>query len=336
MFKINLFIFISVLSLSNVSLADKKDHTLSFQFENDFFGGGTDRHFSHGTRFELLSEPLQWVTNLADKLPWFDSNTGSGPEDGLEGRGSISIGQSIYTPENTYTSELVPDERPYAGWLYIGFGLMANQGNEHYDRYDKLQLEIGVVGPMSYAEEVQKFIHSVLGNHMPQGWDHQLKNEPGIVLYYEQAYRIFHDRKIFSLDYDIVPHLGGSLGNIFTYFNAGCTLRVGRDLKNDFGPPRINPSLPGGGAFSTDRFSWNVFAGLGGRVVLQNIFLDGNTFKDSHSVKKKILVGDLQAGFSLRWKRFGISYTQIFRTKEFKGQDSDDIFGAINMSWYFK
>lgn len=335
--KIILFGFcLCIFIVSNVSLADEKQYTMSFQFENDFFGGGTDRHFTHGVRLELLSEPIPWVTNLADKLPWFDSNRIGMAEDALEGRGSISIGQSIYTPENIDTTELVPDERPYAGWLYIGFGLMANQGNEHYDRYDKLQLEIGVIGPMSFAEDVQRFIHSIIGARIPQGWEHQLKNELGVALYYEQAYRIIPKQKIFTFEYDIVPLVGGCIGNVFTYLNAGIVLRIGKDLKKDFGPPRINPSLPGGGYFSTEKFAWDFFVGSGGRMVLQNIFLDGNTFKDSHSVNKKYLVGDVQAGFSLRWQNFRVSYTQIFRTREFKGQDSDDIFGSLNFSWHLK
>ncbi len=324
---------IILINFKSFSFADEKKYTLSLQFENDFFGGGTDRHFSHGTRIELLTEPVPWVTKLADKLPWFDSS-GSEFVNDLEGRCSISIGQNIYTPENVYTSELVPGERPYAGWLYMGLGLMANQGNEHYDRYDKVQLEIGVIGPMSFAEDVQRFIHSILGNHIPKGWEHQLKNEPGIVLYYEQAYRLIPERKVFNFEYDIVPHVGGSIGNVFTYLSAGCALRFGQDLKRDFGSPRIRPSLPSGGYFGTDKYVWNVFIGFEGRLVLQNIFLDGNTFKDSHSVDKKIMVGDIQTGFSLRWQHFGISYTQIFRTREFHGQDSDDIFGSINFSWY--
>ncbi|MDY6954103.1 MAG: hypothetical protein SWE60_21570, partial [Thermodesulfobacteriota bacterium] len=30
------------------------------QFENDFFGGGTDRHFTHGTRLSHLTKPIPW------------------------------------------------------------------------------------------------------------------------------------------------------------------------------------------------------------------------------------------------------------------------------------
>jgi hypothetical protein len=175
-----------------------------------------------------------------------------------------------------------------------------------------------------------------LALHVPEGWDNQLRNEPGLVLYYEQA-RPFKYDKIFSdLDFDIVPHFGGAIGNVFTYAAAGFIVRLGSDLGDDFGPPRIRPSLPGGSYYRPRKgINWYVFTGFQGRVVLRNIFLDGNTFSDSHSVDKKILVGDLQAGLTLFINRFRLSYTQIFRTKEFEGQDSGDIFGSLSLSYHF-
>ncbi|MBN1106560.1 MAG: lipid A deacylase LpxR family protein [Deltaproteobacteria bacterium] len=308
--------------------------TLNLQFENDFFGGGTDRHFTHGTRVECVTKPIRWITDLADMLPWFSSERAeSDPKEALRGRASISLGQNMYTPENTTATTLVSDDRPYAGWLYVGVGLAANQGSE---RYDKLELEIGVVGPASMAEKVQTFWHSLLGLQVPEGWDNQLHNEPGIVLYYEQALRLVKGRLRNGLKVDGVPHFGGAIGNVYTYGAAGFTVRLGSNLDDDFGPPRIRPSLPGSGFFQPGNgLSWYLFAGVEGRAVLRNIFLDGNTFRDSHSVDKKPLVGDLQAGLVFQWNRFRFSYTQILRTKEFDGQDRLDIFGSLTLSYHF-
>lgn len=333
--KLSVYLFLLAGAFAPVSsfAKEKEDYIISFQFENDFFGGGTDRHFSHGTRIELYTDSIPLITKWADKLPWFDSRKESEREYGtLEGRATISLGQNIYTPENTYTTNLVTGERPYAGWLYMGFGLMANQGAK---RYDKLLLEVGVVGPSSLAQDVQTFWHSMFGLHVPEGWDHQLKNEPGIVLHYEQAYRFSSEDRFLTLEYDLVPHIGGALGNVYTHGSIGYTVRLGRNLEKDFGAPRIQPGLPGGGYFTGGENNWFFFVGMQGRVVLRNIFLDGNTFKDSPSVEKKYLVGDIQTGITLRWKRIRMSYTQIMRTSEFKGQDSDDIFGSLSISFQF-
>ena len=78
---------------------------------------------------------------------------------------------------------------------------------------------------------------------------------------------------------------------------GGLTLRLGEDLQRDFGPPRVRPALAGSGMFRpTGQFSWYVFGGAEGRVVARDIFLDGNTFRDSLSVDKKRFVADFQVG----------------------------------------
>lgn len=134
----------------------------------------------------------------------------------------------------------------------------------------------------------------------------------------------------------MTPHVGGSLGNLATYLNFGATLRVGQGLARDYGPPRIRPSLPGSGFFLPhEGLGWYVYAGLDGRVVAHNIFLDGNTFRDSHSVDSKTWVGDLQAGLVLTLQRVRIAYTHIYRTKEFAGQNAGDHFGAVSISARF-
>ena len=321
-----------VLSAVTTTAAEEPGHVWSLQVENDFFGGGTDRHFTHGSRFNYLTKPIKWMTDAADKIPWFSSERAlEDTRSALQARASVSVGQSIYTPEDITKRELIKDDRPYAGWLYLGLGIVANQGTK---RYDKVELNVGIVGPWSFAEDVQRSWHSFFALSHPNGWDHQLDNELGISLLYEQARRLEKRELVKGLEYDIIPHFGGSVGNVFTYGSAGLTLRLGQDLEEDFGPPRIRPSLPGGGYFrSKTGFNWYIFAGGEGRAVLHNIFLDGNTFTDSHSVDKKPLVGDLQFGIALQIDRFRITYTQIYRSREFDGQDNGDEFGALSISY---
>jgi len=327
--------FLLINAVTGISSAEDGDgYIVTIQFENDFFGGGTDRHFTHGTRLQCLSKPVEWITKAADKVPWFSAEKAlMHPENELKARASLSLGQNIYTPENTASSELVTDDRPYAGWLYIGFGIVANQGLK---RYDKLELQVGIIGPCSGAEEVQTFWHSAFGLQVPQGWNNQLDNEPGVVLYYEQARRFGRGNIFHGLGVDIIPRFGGSIGSVFTHAASGFTLRLGPDLQYDFGTPRIRPSLPGGGYFRRKKgFTWYLFTGLEGRAVLRNVFLDGNSFSSSHSVDKEYFVGDLQAGIAFQINRLRLSYTQIFRTKEFEKQNKVDIFGALSLSYHF-
>ncbi|MBK19629.1 MAG: hypothetical protein CMM52_12415 [Rhodospirillaceae bacterium] len=145
-------------------------------------------------------------------------------------------------------------------------------------------------------------------------------------------------RKIGGLDADFTPHAGVSLGNVLTQASVGFTVRVGGNLRNhdDYGPPRIRPSLPGSDYFvRSDGLSWYLFFGADGRGVLHNIFLDGNTFSSSHSVSKKPFVGDIQGGVAVIWGRTRLAYTHIFRTKEFDSQDDTDQFGSVSLSFIF-
>jgi len=113
-------------------------------------------------------------------------------------------------------------------------------------------------------------------------------------------------------------------------------LRLGNNLKNDIGPPNISPGFPGAAFFSPAKGgrSWYLFAGLEARAVAQNIFLDGNTFTDSHSVDKKPLVLDLQYGAAYQRNNMRFSYSHVIRSKEFDDQEENASFGSLNFSFF--
>jgi lipid A 3-O-deacylase len=306
---------------------------ITLQFSNDMFGG-SDAHFTHGTRFSALS-PDEFVPDFVEDagraLPLF-------PEGGKL-RVTYSLGQDIFTPERIEERDLIEDDRPYAGWTYLGIGLVSENG----DRLDNLELNVGMVGPASLADKVQTEYHKLINIQVPEGWDNQLHNEPGIVLYYERKWRNLWEVKVTDLvvldelAIDVTPHLGGALGNVYTYGAGGLTLRLGEDLPNDYGPPRLRPALPGSDYFRPDDwFGWYFFAGAEGRAVLRNIFLDGNTFRDSHSVDKYPMVLDLQAGIAISLgERVRLAYTHLWRTREFREQDAPDQFGTLSISVRF-
>ena len=106
--------------------------------------------------------------------------------------------------------------------------------------------------------------------------------------------------------FDIITHYGASLGNVITQANAGFELRAGWNVPKDFGETLLgrsgNTNAPNNeGKIRWDEgFSIYLFTGVDGKVVGRNIFLDGNTFSDSHSVDKETFVGDWVAGSSIR------------------------------------
>lgn len=313
---------------------------VSLSIENDLFTrNNQDQHYTNGIRLAFVSpedtapEP---VLSAAKAVPFFASNGRI--------RTSYAIGQSMYTPNDITIAENQPNDRPWAGLLYGSVGLLSDtglqrEGDSDYSRIDTLELTLGVVGPASFADNTQKVVHKMIDSPDPQGWDNQIKNEPIVNLAYERKYRSWFEGDVLGLEYDATPHAGFMLGNAYTNAELGTMFRLGFDLPADYGPPRIRPSLPGSDFFAPDTEGFPVsgylFAGAAGRWVLRDITLDGNTFKDSNSIDKEPLVGDLQIGFAIIVGQARFTYTHVYRTAEFEGQDKGDQFGSLSMSVRF-
>lgn len=295
----------------------------SFIVENDLFNN-SDRHYTNGVRLDwspgTTSTP-DWALVIARQVPLF-------PKEGVVRHG-YSFGQSMFTPRDITIVNPPTDDRPYAGWLYGTIGM----GVETERQLDQFALTLGMVGPVSLAEQGQKIMHKILVSDKPRGWDTQLRNEPGIVVTYQRSWRALVTKTLLGNDLDLTPHMGGALGNVYTYANTGLTMRYGKSLPLDYGPPRIQPSIPGSSYIvSTGGFKWYLFAGFECRAVARNIFLDGNSFRGGRSVDKEPLVGDLQFGSVLTWQAMLLSYTHVLRTREFESQRERDGFGAISLS----
>ena len=325
--------------------------SLTLQFENDRIAN-TDRHYTHGTRLSWISESNQERPAEFDLLPVllnpFDDHDGDA--DRSTWRTGVALGQNIYTPERIAESAVIEGDRPYAGWLYLGLSLYNEKrlrpGETGWNKWDKLntwELNVGVVGPLSYAEDVQTIVHEYIQVTRPNGWDHQLSNEPGLALHYEWKFR--HRARLDTADggdtrfgralsFDIMPHYGLSLGNVDTSLRIGGMLRAGYNMPDDFGSPHIRPSLSGPGYIDTkDDVGAYLFAGVEQRAILHTIFLDGNTFSKSHSVPKRRFVSDFSFGGVIVYGRVSVAYTHVIRTREFSGQSRPDRFGSISLSY---
>ncbi|MDR3528520.1 MAG: lipid A deacylase LpxR family protein [Rhizomicrobium sp.] len=302
----------------------EKAGVLSVIWENDIFFK-TDRDYTNGAEISYTTPPndnIDAIVGFARVLPLF--------ADQGEVRTSYSIGQDIFTPLHTALTVPLPSERPYAGFSYLSLGLM--QANP--DRLDQLELQLGVVGPMALAKESQFWVHSIIADVKPKGWHYQLHNEPAVNLYYERSLKVIPRQSLLGVVLDIEPHLGGAVGTVYDYLNAGAMARLGFNLPDDFGPLRMQPALPGSSYFEPEAgFSAYAFAGVDCRVMGRNIFLDGNNWRASPSVDKDRFVGDLTVGAAVTFSHMRLAFTHVFRTREYKTQTSSDQFGAVSLSF---
>jgi lipid A 3-O-deacylase len=309
---------------AQTSAAAEPSPALSLMFENDIFFN-SDRDYTNGIELTYTTRPSENVdamVSLARALPLFATH-------GLV-RTSYSIGQSIFTPKHTELEVPLATERPYAGFAYLTLGLMEANPN----RLDQLSVQLGVVGPMAGARESQAWIHSIIDDLKPKGWHYQLHNEPAFNITYDRSMKIIPPQSLLGVVLDVEPHFGGAVGTVYDYANVGAMVRLGFNLPDDFGPPRIEPNLPGSSFFEpTGGFSLYAFAGVDGRAIARNIFLDGNTWRDSPSVDKNWWVGDLTVGAAMTFSGLRIAFTHVLRTREYKTQDRSAQYGAVNVSF---
>ncbi len=336
-------LFFSLLLSALAARAAEDPWTFNLYFENDLFGE-TDQNYTNGIRLSWVSPDTDsyvqddifpsWVRAVNRKLRFFNHVDAQ-----LEHNLVISFGQLMYTPSNTEATALVRDERPYAGYLYTTFAYHTRSANQ----LDTLELSLGIVGPAAQGEEAQDFIHDLRGFKKYNGWDNQLRNEPGLTFLYE------HKRRLFSaplwstgLEHDFIGHAGVSLGNVATYANVGGEYRIGWILPNDFGTSAVRPggdnSAPGRGDLRRREGAsfWHglhAFVSADGRLVAHDIFLDGNTFRSSHSVSKEKAVADFSAGLSFLAGRWKTSFAWVFRTREFEKQPHHHNYGSLSLSY---
>jgi hypothetical protein len=323
--------------------------TFTFRLENDLFAN-TDRLYTNGIKLSWISpdmeyfRDLEWLKKKTEFRKWTNRIINLLPfsrNPDMQRNIALSVGQQMFTPTDISRQDLISSDRPYAGWLYGGIAFH----NKDDRVLNTIEIQAGLIGAWSLARETQDFIHGLRGIDKAEGWDNQLDNEFGFALIYDRKVRALR-RTDFSGQWgvDVITHYGGAAGTVFTHVDTGLEVRLGWNLPTDFGTALIRPAGDTNAPADTKDprydtrgtvFSFHVFAAATGRLVLRDIFLDGNTFSHSHGVDKELLVGDFVIGASLVYSKVKVSYAQVLRTEEFRAQHSGHNFGSISISYTY-
>lgn len=304
------------------------EHVINLVVENDVFTG-SDRDYTSGIMLNYISGVEDGPRRLRDlgiRFPGIEA------EDEIHV--SVSLGHELYTPTNIRAAQLLEDDRPYAGYLYLATGFSTANDLE----VETWLLTTGIVGPSARGEQIQNAIHRAIDEPEAQGWKHQLKDEWVFSLAYEKKWlnRAWARSLTTEVEIDMIPHVIATLGTPQSYAGLGATFRLGQGLQKDHGPPKVRPRMPDAQFYALgDHSTWYFFLGVEGRYVARNLFLDGNNFKRSHSVNSKDWISDLQAGFVWTNRRLRVGYTYVARTREYNGQQERDIFGSLTLSAHF-
>jgi hypothetical protein len=324
---------LSLLTLSLISttlLAQESD----WEFDKLSFYAENDTLFDHDEKY-TAGEAIEILYHLKNTNNFISNNLSYGFEESTS-YVSFSLGTQAYTPDDTDADEIVEDEQPYAGWTYLESTLYSVSKTQ----LRSLSLKVGMVGPASGAEHIQNGFHNLFGIDEVDGWNNQLENEVGVNLKYTQKWRIDVENDIIETAF--IPFVSTELGNIATNASAGFSTRIGWNIPKDFGAATMNMFSDAGINSYSQRdnatyhdwsFSLNFMAA--GSGIARDIFLDGNTNKDSHSVDRKKFVGYLGYGFSLRYKDYIVDLVNIYNTKKYNSANSGHNYTSLRLSMLF-
>lgn len=310
-----------------ISTATATAGSLSVQVENDSFGRARDADYTQGLRLAYTANsPPSWLKSL---LPDSYQNR--------ELSNQFFLGQAIFTPFEIFESELLEYDRPYAGWLYMGGALQSVDlvPGSSVSVAERLEISVGIVGPSSGAEQAQRSLHSALETYDVYGWSNQLRDEPTLQLSYARKWAHIQSLGHRGLEFELSGTLGGNLGNVNTALVTGVGIRFGRDLFSSLGVSALSPSTAGPEAGMRAGSGWYLFSDLHMRLVQRDISLDGNTFKESHSVEKETGVAEWRLGLAFATGRYRWNLYHARRSQEFVDQYSDVNYFGVGLAASF-
>jgi lipid A 3-O-deacylase len=276
-----------------------------------------DHDYTHG----------MWIAAELDRAPWWGRRLGgglpscTGREAGSERCLStrLELGQKIFTPGRDGATP-VPGERAYAGWLYV----TATGRREGPRTRTTGSVELGVTGNASLGRALHEEFHRLAGFWAPDGWHNQLAFEPGVVA------RL--DRQVLALDgvtaggvrwATVVPEGGVAVGNVLTGAQVGARAHLGYGVPHPWRP--LHSAAP-------PSLSLYALGAAREDYVAHDLFLDGNTFRESVHVDRRPLVWQYEVGGGLRWKRVGAEYRVTTRGREYETQVRRHQWSSISLT----
>ena len=239
---------------------------------------------------------------------------------------SYTLGQVMVTPEDITAENPDPDDVPYGGLLFLSSTHMTV-----HDRYtDKISSTIGIVGPASGAGRAQTFIHKATGSAEPKGWEHQLDNEIVFKLGRSKLYRGWVSK---NQQRDVLTYWDVGVGTLESSIGTGLIYRFGRAMEQSY-PTVLSSKISNAMAINRGYYG---FIGLGAKYTFNQIFVDGNTFKDGPSVDAEPFRINGVIGFAYSWDQLSITVAiqdvslgeSVFNNDDVFG----DQFGTLTLAW---
>lgn len=349
----------------------KADESVRFRggtarLENDLFTG-TDQNYTNGVAFTAISHDIVGKIRVeclptpvrlhAELIKFINPDFWSDAQNPAHTQNvAVKFGQSMFTPKDPDRTDLITGDRPYAGLLYMGmsWNRRKNEPQSNSEMLDTREITLGVIGPLSLAEQSQNLFHDAIGAARFLGWQHQLKNEPALQLAMDRKFKDYRGTGAITPGFsaDSIRSLGLRLGNIETSASLGIEGRIGWNLPNDFGTYPIRPGAenrpPSAASIHSDPASSivaipqpgvHLFGTMEAKLVAHDFSLDGNLLQSGHSVTRRPWVTQTAIGISAQGMVAGhgtkLAVMRVYRSREFEEQGASQAYGSVALSLEF-
>ena len=187
------------------------NHYLRLLYDNDYFGG-TDKYYTQGINMEMVDPALRKnpANHILLRLPHSAQKYG------------VAMELLGFTPSRTDSENILYGDRPYAAAAMIKSFRISND-TLHKNRLSSI-FSIGIIGQGVGGKQIQSQFHRMIGNKVPQGWQHQIKNDLAI------NYELSHEKQLYRYN-DLVSLNSAEKLHLVTFntnLAGGLTAVVGK------------------------------------------------------------------------------------------------------------
>jgi lipid A 3-O-deacylase len=311
-------IFIVFLILSFNTLSQKKfSKELSVTSDNDLYVSfKRDRYYTNGVflNYSYLSK-VKDVKIDKKIIEW-------------------QLSHEMFSPYKPIAPLKKEHDRPFAGHLFGGFSVK-NVFKDH--KIIKFSIEIGVIGPAAYGQEIQDFIHTTFNFKQAEGWEYQIQNALSLSLNASFIKQLFmNEANFFDLNWE--NHV--QLGTTYTAVNTGINVRLGLlPLQKIMNSIAYKTQLNGSHTNYYNEPESFIYIKPLLSYALYNATIQGSFLNNTSEITREIipLIYNLELGIKFTLKKFNFGYSFNYNTSKSKGLRyiNGNKFGKItlNYSW---
>lgn len=296
------------------------DNDVFVNEDNGYTNGIYVSYFKVNDDAESIQAPDFWVKPLSWSMP---------KENVLTSVNIYSGGQTLTTPYDI--EEKIPAEGTFPYSALLSFTNTYISVTPNYA--DRVSTTLGVVGPIAMGKQTQKAFHRVIDAKTPRGWDTQLENE---LLFQFSRGRTWRAWVSDSGNVDFLTGVDASVGTLRSEVSTGFMLRYGRNIEDSFATFLLAESRTSN-PIAVNK-GWFVFAGVELGYTFNQIFTDGNTYRNSRSIDYDHNNNMLSSGLTYSWGDMALAFAinspfSIGSDEDDREMDKFTRYGTVTFSW---